>query len=101
VERELWEGPRGGGAAADVSLLSAAELAEHEERKLKLRKVAGCWAFVWRFLFRFALQRIGGRRQGMDRGGALPRQPRPRTRPPAACSHVPTLAAPPPLLATP
>lgn len=34
----MWEGARSGGSV-DVSLMSADELAEYEDKKLKLRKV--------------------------------------------------------------
>ncbi|KAL4459185.1 hypothetical protein ABPG75_014050 [Micractinium tetrahymenae] len=43
AEAELWQGPSAGSSASsvDVSLMSADELAEYEERKLKLRKAMG------------------------------------------------------------
>lgn len=42
AEAELWQGAAAAsGSSVDVSLMSADELAEHEERKLKLRKAMG------------------------------------------------------------
>lgn len=41
AEAELWQGAAAAsGSSVDVSLMSADELAEHEERKLKLRKAS-------------------------------------------------------------
>lgn len=39
AEAELWEGSRS--SSVDASLMSADELAEYEDKKLKLRKVGG------------------------------------------------------------
>jgi hypothetical protein len=50
AEAELWEGATagaGGGASLDTSLMTPAELAEYEEKKLKMRKVgASCFCNV-------------------------------------------------------